>query len=348
MVQFGTVVEHLLIAAFLQLRGRQHGCLLDALTAVEHVLIAALLQGGGGQHELTIGIVYELLGSSKQAVEGVLRLKGIGIGKAVLALHQTHHVAEDLGLHRRTDVDVLRTVVNSSCTATGSCHSATTKRGVDAVELHHVALLRLDIVGTGGVLGNGLLLAVVDGEVDVASQRDAIVEGDGDFSVIQWQERQRRGFIHSGQLLGWDGVDNDFKGYALGNLGRTHGDGGLAGGEGRHLSRLTYRCHGRRAGGIGELDVSRLGRRRSGGRLTYRQRQRGIVDLDVGDCSSTTTLCGLVFRAEDGIDQSLTRGHPHRYHQQEEPVKNRSVSFHTLMVFGYSAAKLVNISETTK
>ena len=182
--------------------------------------------------------------------------------------------------------------------------------------------------------------------MDVASQRDAIVEGDGDFSVIQWQERQRRGFLHSGQLLGWDGVDNDFKGYALGNLGRTHGDSGLAGGEGRHLSRLAYRCHGRRAGGIGELDISRLGRRRSGGRLAYRQRQCGIVDLDVGGC--TTALRGLVFRAEDGIDQSLTRRHSHRHHQQEEPVKNRSVSFHTLMVFGYSAAKVVIISETTK
>lgn len=110
------------------------------------------------------------------------------------------------------------------------------------------------------------------------------------------------------------------------------------------------RDSGWRAGGIGELDISRLGRRRSGGRLAYRQRQRGIVDLDVGGCTTTTTttLRGLVFRAEDGIDQSLTRRHSHRYHQQEEPVKNRSVSFHTLMVIGYSAAKVVNISETTK
>ena len=168
----------------------------------------------------------------------------------------------------------------------------------------------MDIVGTGGVLGNGLLLAVVDGVVDVASQRDAIVEGDGDLSVILWQNRQRRSFIHIGQLLGRDGVYNDFKGDALGNLGRTHGDGGLAGGEGRHDSCLTYRCHGRRAGGIGELDISRLGRRRSGGRLAYRQRQRGIVDLDVGCC--TTALCGIVFSAEDSIDQPLARRHRQR------------------------------------
>ena len=103
---------------------------------------------------------------------------------------------------------------------------------------------------------------------------------------------------------------------------------------------------GRRAGGIGELDVSRLGRRRSGGRLAYRQRQRGIVDLDVGCC--TTALCGMVFSAEDSIDQPLARRHSHRHHQQEEPVKKSPVLFHTLMVIGYSAAKVVNISETTK
>ena len=79
--------------------------------------------------------------------------------------------------------------------------------------------------------------------------------------------------------------------------------------------------------------------------MTYRQCQRGIVDLDVGGC---TTLRGTVVRAEDSLEQLLARRHSYCHHQQEEPVKNRSVSFHKLMVFGYSVAKLVIISETTK
>ena len=44
----------------------------------------------------------------------------------------------------------------------------------------------------------------------------------------------------------------------------------------------------------------------------------------------------------------LARRHSHRHHQQEKPVKKSSFLRHTLMVIGYSAAKLVNISETTK
>ena len=227
-----------------------------------------------------------------------------------------------------SDVDVLRTLVDGTGQGAGCRVTAAAQGAVLAVEGHHVAFLHLNVVGTGGVLGNGLLLAVVDGVVDVASQRDAIVEGDGDLSVILWQNRQRRGFIHSGQLPGRDGVYNNFKGYALGNLGRTDGDGGLASGDGRHPTRLTHRGHGRRAGSIDEWDAGRIDSSLPGGRLTYRQRQRGIVDLDVGGWSTTTARRGIVFTGEDGICQFVARCHSH-CQQQQEPVKDSSVLFHT-------------------
>ena len=202
MVQLCTVVEHLLIAVLLQLRGRQLRGFLDALTAVEHILIAALRQGGGGQYEQTLGIVHEFLGTCEQAVEGIVGLDGCRALQIVLTLQQAHHITEDLGLHARTDVDVLRTVVNSSCATTGACHGAASQRGVDAVELHHIVLLHDDVVGTLGVLDNSLLSTAVDGIVDVVGQDDAIVEGDGDLAVGLSYERQRRCLIDIRQLFG--------------------------------------------------------------------------------------------------------------------------------------------------
>ena len=125
-VQLRAVVEHLLIAVLHECGCRQFGRLLDALTAVEHILIAALLQGGGGQHEFTLGAVHEFLCTSKEAVEGIVGLDGVGIGKIILTFQQAHHVTVDLGLHRRFYIDVLRTCINS-CKAAGCSHSTLAK-----------------------------------------------------------------------------------------------------------------------------------------------------------------------------------------------------------------------------
>ena len=191
MVQFRTVVEYLLITVFHQRRGRQFRRLLDALTTAEHILVAAFFQGGGWQHEFPFCAVHEFLGSCKQTVESIVCLDGIGIGKVILALQQTHHVTVDLGLHARLDVDVLRTRVNGTGHSAGCSHSTTAKRSVDAIELHHIALLHGDVETTLGVLRDRLLGTAVDRVMDVVFERDTTIEGDGDLTVLTSDEGQR-------------------------------------------------------------------------------------------------------------------------------------------------------------
>ena len=282
--QLRAACEHLLVAV-LQHRGSgQVGRTLDALTAVEHILIAAVTQLVGRQLYMAEGVVYQFLSTGKQAIEGIGCIDFLVVFK-ILAFEHTHDVTVDLGLHGGLDVDVLRTVVNSTGSATGTCRDPAAQGIVHAEELHEVVFLHDDVKSPLRILGNDLFRTTVDCIDDVCRQRDAVVEGDGDLTVLLGDKRQWCVPVDPAQLLSRRDLHDDPVGTVcrripvLAVLIHVDGDGSLAYRPGRHLTVLIHCCHGGVIRAVGKTTLCRLGTARTGGCLTDVHHEVGGIDV---------------------------------------------------------------------
>ena len=166
---------------------------------------------------MTDDVVHQFISTGKQTIEGIVCFDGCRTRKIALAFQQTHQVTVDLGIHRWFDVHVLRTVGHSSRHATGT-GNATAQSGVRAIELHHIALLHGDVIGSFSALGDRLLRTAIHRIGDIARQGDTIVEGDGDLTVCLSHERQRGVLVSRLHIFGSRVLDGHLIGAVSGSI----------------------------------------------------------------------------------------------------------------------------------